>query len=154
MKTVLALTLALIASPLTAQEAAPAAQIPPPPPPQTGVEVIDAALIPDLGDLIWSKRLVVVFADRPTDPRFRQQMELLLDEPAELARRDVLVITDTDPAAKSAARTALRPRDFSLVLVGKDGRVALRKPAPWHVRELTRSIDKMPLRIEEIKNGG
>jgi len=34
--------------------------------------------------------------------------------------------------------------------VGKDGRVALRKPAPWSVRELSRSIDKMPLRQQEM----
>ena len=63
----------------------------------------------------------------------------------------MIIITDTDPAARSPLRQELRPRGFGLVLVGKDGRVALRKPAPWDVRELTRSIDKMPLRQQEIR---
>jgi len=62
-----------------------------------------------------------------------------------------VVITDTNPAAKTEAREALRPRGFNLTLVGKDGRVALRKPFPWHVRELGRAIDKMPMRLQEIR---
>ena len=37
-------------------------------------------------------------------------------------------------------------------VVGKDGNVALRKPFPWHVREITRSIDKMPMRQREIRD--
>lgn len=104
----------------------------------------------DIDDLIWVARPVVVFADSPNDPRFRQQMDLLADRPEELAERDVIVLTDTDPAAQSALRTRLRPRGFMLVLIGKDGQIELRKPAPWDVRELSRSIDKMPLREQEI----
>lgn len=65
--------------------------------------------------------------------------------------RDVVVIVDTDPDAKSELRTKLRPRGFMMVIVGKDGGVKLRKPSPWTVREITRQIDKMPLRQEEIR---
>ena len=39
-----------------------------------------------------------------------------------------------------------------LVLIGKDGSVYLRKPFPWSVREIGRSIDKMPLRQQEIRD--
>jgi hypothetical protein len=39
-----------------------------------------------------------------------------------------------------------------LVLIGKDGQIELRKPAPWDVREITRSIDKMPLREQEVED--
>jgi hypothetical protein len=69
-----------------------------------------------------------------------------------LAERDVIVITDTDGAAMSDVRTTLRPRGYMMALVGKDGRVALRKPEPYDVRELSRSIDKMPLRQQEIQD--
>ena len=31
--------------------------------------------------------------------------------------------------------------------------IELRKPAPWSVREITRTIDKMPLRQQEIRAG-
>jgi hypothetical protein len=70
-----------------------------------------------------------------------------------LAARDVVVITDTDPAARSELRQKLRPRGFALVLIGKDGVIYLRKPAPWHVREITRSIDKLPMRQQELRDG-
>jgi hypothetical protein len=39
-----------------------------------------------------------------------------------------------------------------LALIGKDGEIKLRKPAPWDVREITRSIDKMPLRAQEMRD--
>ena len=67
-----------------------------------------------------------------------------------LRERDVIVLTDTDPDARAPIRMQLRPRGFMLVLVDKDGNVELRKPMPWTVRELTRSIDKMPNRQREI----
>ena len=105
----------------------------------------------DLGAFQWIARPVVVFADTPADPRFREQMELLADRPGELAARDVIVITDTDPSARSSVRQKLRPRGFMLALIGKDGGVKLRKPFPWDIREISRSIDKMPLRQEELR---
>lgn len=112
-------------------------------------QVFDAGEV-TLNDLNWVARPLVVFADTPNDPRFKQQMDLLLAEVDLLAERDVIIITDTDRTEMSSVRTTLRPRGFMLALVGKDGRVALRKPAPWSVRELSRSIDKMPLRQQEI----
>jgi hypothetical protein len=102
-----------------------------------------------LADLIWLKRPVVVFADSPNDPNFIRQMQLLERGVADLAERDVLVITDTDPAANSAIRQKLRPRGFSLVLLDKDGQAKLRKPLPWDVREISHAIDKFPLRMQE-----
>jgi len=86
---------------------------------------------------------LIVFADTPNDPRFIRQMELLEARKQALFDRDVVIITDTDPVTLSPLRRDLRPRGFSVVLVDKNGRVNLRKPEPWDVRELTRSIDKM-----------
>ena len=118
------------------------------------VPVLDArdAIDVNLKDFLWVSRLVVVLADSPNDPRFIKQMEFLAGRPAELEARDVVVITDTDPDARSSVRQDLRPRGFMLVLIGKDGKPYLRKPAPWDVREITRSIDKMPLRRQEIRD--
>lgn len=105
-----------------------------------------------LSDFEWLKRPLVVFADSPNDPRFRQQIDLLQDSPDLLETRDVVVLTDTDPAAQSALRTELRPRGFMLVVMGKDGKIYLRKPSPRNLREITRSIDGMPLRQQEIRD--
>ena len=112
--------------------------------------VFDASEI-DLEDFLWIARPVVVFADAPQVPAFREQMELLADRPDALAHRDVVIITDTDPDALSDIRRKLRPRGFQLTVIGKDGEVALRKPFPWDIREISRSIDKMPMRQRELR---
>lgn len=106
----------------------------------------------NLSEFLWTNRPVVVFADSPSDPRFVQQIELLERELGQLADRDIVVLTDSDPSANSPLRTKLRPRGFMLVLLGKDGGVRLRKPLPWTVRELTRVIDKMPIRQQEVRD--
>ncbi|EDZ47593.1 DUF4174 domain-containing protein [Leisingera daeponensis] len=105
----------------------------------------------ELEEFLWTRRPVVVFADSPEDPRYHEQIERLMQGAEALRERDVVVLTDTDPAAKSALRKKLRPRGFMLVLVGKDGGVKLRKPHPWTVRELSRSIDKFPERLREVE---
>jgi len=104
-----------------------------------------------LADFLWIARPVVVFADSPADPLFARQMRYLEDGWPDLAERDVVVIVDTDPAARSDARQRLRPRGFSLVFVDKDGDVKQRKPQPWTARELVHAIDRTPLRRQEME---
>jgi len=106
----------------------------------------------DLSALKWQSRAVVVFADSPNDPAFGEEMRLLQAGWAELAARDVVVITDTDATDPSPIRLKLRPRGFMLVLIDKDGQINLRKPFPWDARELSRAIDKTPIRREELRN--
>ncbi|WP_375261229.1 DUF4174 domain-containing protein [Palleronia sp.] len=114
--------------------------------------VFDASEV-DLDDFLWIARPVVVFGDAPQMPAFQEQMERIADRADDLARRDVVVITDTDPDTLSDVRRRLRPRGFQLTVLGKDGEVSLRKPFPWDVREITRSIDKMPMRQREMREG-
>ncbi len=113
--------------------------------------VFDATEI-SLSDFLWLARPVVVFADTPADPAFNRQVELLQERVDELVARDVVLIVDTSATDPSDIRRKLRPRGFMLALIGKDGGVELRKPFPWDVRELSRSIDKMPLRQQEIRD--
>lgn len=112
-------------------------------------QVFDAADV-DLDALQYIARPIVVLANSPHDPMVSEQMEFLLERVDELVLRDVILILDTDPAANTYVRQRLRPRTFQLVLMDKDGRVHLRKPAPWDVREISRTIDKMPLRQQEL----
>ncbi|RBI86686.1 hypothetical protein DRV85_04465 [Rhodosalinus halophilus] len=137
---------ALVAAPVSAQEAV-AAQA------ETEQEqsIIRDGTDATLEEFLWVARPVVVFADSPADPRFVQQMEAIRARQEALAERDVVVLTDTDPSARSELRRELRPRGFMLAIIGKDGTLIVRKPLPWDVREITRSIDKQPLRQQEIR---
>lgn len=118
---------------------------------------LSSELIREAGDtqidaFLWTARPIVVFADTPADPRFKQQMDILMSELEELEDRDVVILTDTNPANQSPIRSKLRPRGFQMVLIGKDGGVKLRKPFPYSVREISRTIDKTPLRLQEIRD--
>ncbi|WP_104019292.1 DUF4174 domain-containing protein [Roseovarius nitratireducens] len=144
MKPLLALTLlAFAAVPATAQDSAPDEEVP---------SIMNAEEV-DSTDFLWIKRLLVVFSDTPADPQYIEQMGYITDRLDALTYRDVVVITDADPSARSEVRQRLRPRGFNLVLIGKDGEIYLRKPAPWHVREIVRSIDKLPARQREMREG-
>jgi len=116
--------------------------------------IIQEAAEISLSDFLWIHRPIIVLADSPDDPRFIKQMSLLRADLSELAERNAIILTDTNPSLKSALREQLRPRGFMLVLIGKDGGVKLRKPSPWNVREISRVIDKMPMRRQEINDGG
>jgi hypothetical protein len=103
-----------------------------------------------LGQYKWIARPLVIFADSEFDPRFVEQLQMLAGDPAVLEDRDVVVLTDTDPQAKGPLRQALRPNDFTLVLIDKEGNIVFRKPTPWTPREISRAIDKLPLRRDEL----
>ena len=96
----------------------------------------------------------LTLARPPADPRFVEQMQLLAERPDPLLERDVVIITDTDPSARSAIRTELRPRGFALVIMQKDGSVGIRRPSPRDVREIMRAIDNFSIRQEEMRLGG
>lgn len=107
----------------------------------------------DLEAFEYVARPLVIFADSPRQPQVAEQLRLLEPEMEALALRDVVVILDVDPGARTELRRELRPRGFGLVLVDKDGRVTLRRPAPLSVREISGAIDRTPLRQEEVRNG-
>ena len=115
-------------------------------------EIIFAGDAAALDEFVWLKRPLIVFADSPNDPRFIQQMEFLTDRLEDLDDRDVVVLTDTAKGEKTALRERLHPRGFMLVLIGKDGTIYLRKPLPWDVREISRVIDKLPMRQQEVRD--
>ena len=104
----------------------------------------------DLSSYRWTHRPIVVFANSPEDVNYTRQIKMLKSELNQLVVRDVVVLTDTNPSEVSPLRELLRPRGFTLLLIGKDGQVKLRKPFPWSVRELSRAIDKMPMRRQEL----
>ena len=156
-----AFALTLLASPAAAQDQIPMpragmiAAEPATGPATEAPSAEDLAPLPAEGlsidDFRWQKRLVLVFADSPNNPAFTDQMQMLASQPQELAQRDAVVIFDTDPEARTELRQQLRPRGFMLVLMDKDGQIAQRKPFPWTIREISRAIDKMPLRQEELR---
>ncbi|MGB0412190.1 MAG: DUF4174 domain-containing protein [Pikeienuella sp.] len=121
----------------------------------TALAAISSTAIADetLASYQWTNRPVIIFADSPRDPRFVEQMADFATRTADIEERDVVLLTDTDPAAKGPLRKQLRPRGFQLILIGKDGQIKLRTPHPIEVDALNRHIDRMPMRKREMEGG-
>ena len=94
----------------------------------------------------WHARPVVIFAPSEKDEHYVQQMTMLEKRKAELAERDIIVLSDTSPASKGKLRSQLQPKGFEFVLVGKDGGMKLREKSPVSAEALLSTIDQMPMR--------
>lgn len=112
---------------------------------------VDVTPTTEIGAYEWKNRVLIVFANSDRDPRFQDQLAMINEQIDALRERDVVVAIDTDPTMKSKLRTTFRPHGFMILLIGKDGHKALRKPFPWDIREISRSIDKMPMRQQEVR---
>lgn len=106
-----------------------------------------------LAQYLWEMRPLVVFADSEKDPRFIRQMTSFAGYEDDMAERNVVILTDTDPSVLSPLRKRLRPRGFQVVLIGKDGEVKYRTPHPIEPEFLNRTIDRMPMRRREMRGG-
>lgn len=104
----------------------------------------------DFGAQRYRTRPLVIFADSPENLDFQRQVSILRAGLDELALRDVVVVLDTDVDVPSEWRRNLRPRGFSLVQLDKDFKPVFRKPMPWTLREITRSIDRLESRRQEL----
>ncbi|WP_426257461.1 DUF4174 domain-containing protein [Sphingomonas sp. DC1600-2] len=99
-------------------------------------------------------RLLVIAAPAETDRQAQQQIAALAASQEPLAARDVVIVTvmaDRVAGVRDSA-AALRqlwslPRDrFTVLLIGKDGHVALRQTDPITPATLIAAIDAMPMR--------
>ena len=109
----------------------------------------------DLSQYRTKNRLLLVFAPSKADPRWRTQNTLLSGSTADFQERDLLRFDylehGGDPGAALRTRYGVRPGQFRVLLIGKDGHVASGGPTPLSLRELTEQIDRMPMRREEMK---
>lgn len=101
----------------------------------------------------WHRRVVIVATPRAADPELAEQRKTLAGWGG-AAERDVsvvYVVGDTVTGASDTAAT-LRlayhlPIDrFSIVLIAKDGRVAVRSEKPVPDQRIEDIIDAMPMR--------
>ncbi|NML66424.1 DUF4174 domain-containing protein [Hymenobacter sp. RP-2-7] len=107
----------------------------------------------------WKKRVLLVVAPRADEAAYRQQKQLLAATPDGLHERDMLVLDvrgdQLTPADRQYAEQELKLKltRFEVVLIGKDGGVKQRSPHPLTPQALFGTIDKMPMRRQEMRRG-
>jgi hypothetical protein len=107
-----------------------------------------------VADLRWKRRVVVVTAPAVDDPALAAQRRVLARWRSGAAERDVTVVEIVgdgvagvrEPAIVLRRRYGFDARRFGMVLVGKDGRIALRSAEPVLAEQLQGTIDAMPMR--------
>lgn len=121
----------------------------------------------ELGAVRWEYRPLLVFTPDPTDPRLSRQTTMLAEAGAGVAERRLAVyIVEMDrvfttfgaPAPDAEADTLRRrfrvPDDtFRVVLVGLDGGTKLTVDEPLTMERLFATIDGMPMRRQELRDG-
>ena len=121
----------------------------------------------------WRHRVLVVFAPSPEAAPLATQAARIEAARAGFVERDLIVATvvaegpsraQTTPGAEAApmpaadaarlrTRLAVPPDAFRVVLVGKDGTAKRRDDAPVAPAALFATIDAMPMRQREMREG-
>ena len=115
---------------------------------------VAAASVPSVAEMRWQRRVLVVAAPGANDPALTAQRNVLRGWLRGAEDRDVQVVEvigdrvtgARDTAVPLRARLRMPITHFGLVLIGKDGHVALRLSEPVTAEALQGRIDAMPMR--------
>jgi len=119
----------------------------------------------DLSQFQWENRLLFLFAEDSNDPLFRDLQSQIRAQKAEVDDRDLIVF---EVPAKGPARMGTKPlnrqqadsirnhfditsNNFSLILVGKDGGIKLKREDRVDLNAVFGLIDSMPMRQNEMR---
>ena len=132
----------------------------------TSVAMGDDAL--DLNQYRWKNRLLFVFAPHNSHPLLIDLKNDLLAQEEEVLDRDLIVfeILENGPSYMGKDRLNNQMAEhirlkydpgrgrLSVVLVGKDGGVKLRRDDQVQLDEIFLLIDAMPMRLQEMRRKG
>ena len=119
----------------------------------------------DLSQFQWKHRLLFIFAPNRSHPLFVSLHNALSAQKAGAADRDLVIfeIFDSDPSSMNSKylasnsalslrnRYSVNPGEFTVLLVGKDGGIKLKRQDEIRLEDLFALIDSMPMRREEIR---
>ena len=119
----------------------------------------------DLTQFQWKNRLLFLFAEDANDPFFKNLQSQIMAQKAEVDDRDLIIF---ELPAKGSTRMGTTPLDrqqadsirahfdipgntFSLILVGKDGGIKLKREDRVDLSDVFGLIDSMPMRQREMQ---
>ena len=113
---------------------------------------------------LWKERVLIVTASSSTNVGYKRQEQLLTQKKRGMKERDLVIYrlyTDhwldpkNQPMKMREAKAIydvydIDPNTFSVLLIGKDGRIKMRKDDIISTREIFQLIDSMPMRQQEM----
>lgn len=129
------------------------------------VWTLEEALSMDLTKFQWKNRLLFLFAEDANDPLFKNLQSQIMAQKAEVDDRDLIVFElpaqgparmnngplDQKEAGSIRSQFAVPSSAFSLILVGKDGGIKLKREDRVGLSEVFGLIDSMPMRQNEMR---
>ena len=129
-----------------------------------------AALVPavaaaaELGDYLWQRRPLLLFAPTESDPRLVETVRRIEASRCDFADRDMVLglivtegtstldgqVVDTSQARRLLSEFGIGANSFSVVLIGKDGGEKLRVNEVPDLPTIYAVIDGMPMRSAEM----
>ena len=121
------------------------------------------AMAAGLGDYLWERRPLLLFAPAERDPRLVETMDRIEDSRCDFADRDMVLgrivtegtstldghVVDNDQARWLVSEFGIGTDSFSVVLLGKDGGEKLRVADVPDLQAICVVIDGMPMRARE-----
>ena len=116
----------------------------------------------------WENRILVIFASQSDSEIYQAQMEMFSEYTDGLKERDLITFSLFDEecsrlggdiitnSSAESIRDRISPANctYSIYLIGKDGGIKLKKEELLEVDELFSTIDRMPMRQREMREGG
>ena len=113
----------------------------------------------------WKNRVLIVSASSPTNVGYKRQDQLLTKGKKGMKERDLIIyrlyedhwldpeneLLPEDQANAIFKEYNIPKGTFSVLLIGKDGGVKMRKVDIVSTREVFQLIDSMPMRQEEMR---
>jgi hypothetical protein len=118
-----------------------------------------------LKDYQWKNRLILAFSPSTKDPGYRALAKEIAVQAEEVVDRDLLVFHILEAGKIKSGESslqvgsgdylresfAIRPGTFTVLLIGKDGGVKLRREGGVELDEIFSLIDTMPMRQREMR---
>ena len=104
----------------------------------------------ELAPFRWKNRILVILSNSQSK-ELEGQQSIAASNDAGFKERDLIVLTETDPQGGLHRKFKVTAQDFRVLLIGKDGHVALERSTPITAEALFSVIDAMPMRREEMK---
>ena len=119
----------------------------------------------DLTQFQWKNRLLFLFAPDRSHPFYDHLYSQIVEQKSEVEDRDLVVFSvllrgssqmnttaiDRQEADSFRDRFKIPPNEFSLILIGKDGGIKLRRNDQVDLAEVFELIDSMPMRRNEMR---
>ena len=122
----------------------------------------------DIERFLWKKRLLLIFSPERADPLFNSLVNEISSRRGDVEDRDLVIFEILESGASKMNSSELEPQKaasfrerfeipettFTVILLGKDGGIKLKRKVHVRLEEIFRLIDAMPMRQDEMRQKG